>query len=929
MAEQIIAVIEHAGVAPTPPDITRETLKPSLGSTQHDAPPPDKFTETLKPSPSPLVEDEREPLGLWIDNRFELKELVGKGSMCKVYKAFDHELKRIVAVKVLHDKFRSERETDIISRFRGEGELVASLSHPDIVQVYHTTQDPRLGIVMILELVEGPSLRDLLKEKTLTAKAAAEITVRIAHAIEYAHHGRLGPDGRPTPPVIHRDIKPANILVSGPESLLSKPSDFRLHVKITDFGLGKVIEPDSSHGDLTMHGMVIGTPSYMSPEQARGEHDLTIGVDVYGLGATLYEMLTGKPPFSGPTISVVLRQVQEDDPIPPTYLVPRIPPVLGAICLKCMEKSPANRYASAQELADDLERWLNHKATIARVPNWIQSFTKWTAKHPAKALMTSLLILLTIGITTLGFYSINQNTTRHYLQANQKILNDQRNQLKTLHNKSLSTLNGILDLLTDEGPMRNLAGLEPLHHKLNQFYQSLVLEESQDAVLDPRELGKAHLRLIRLISQKGNKSDAISVIQHGIDLYRKITQSTDSTPQDYFSLGQIHLLAAEVYQELGQYKEALAELSQGEEIFQNMLTQPKSNGLTTSVEREIGLAWHRRGMIQNLQPGKREQATTSYSTAIEKFKRLLEKNPDTTTRQELEKYLARSFSRRGNNYLDQGNFFKADEDYWVAHRYRIQAVRELTGINPEEIVEGHARWQLAHPTPENLEALFQLGRSYNDFGVLHFRLGTCSTAQDFWSKALKIQNRVVAISPNITEYKADLGKTLVHLSDATLMRIKQKGSQDESGDLQRCEKDLDRALGDFLEPLLRDDPASWSIRWATGKARYLRGEAALLKKEPKVAEKHLDRAWEIIARLVIQPNRRAMDHYLLAQIFGLKATLAEGDSSAFREMAALACQHLGTAIKMDYMEKTEREIRSELAFSALVNLPEFQAALMR
>lgn len=861
-----------------------------------------------------------------LDNRFELRELVGQGGMCKVYKAFDRDLKRMVAVKVLHEKFRSEQDTDVITRFRGEGELVANLSHPDIIQVYHTTLDPKLGACLILELVEGPSLRDLLKEKTLTAKAAAEITVRLARAIEYAHHGRLGSNSQPSPPVIHRDIKPANVLLSGSESLLATPNDPRLHVKITDFGLGKAIDPDPSHQGLTCHGMIMGTPSYMSPEQARGEKNLTTAVDVYGLGATLYEMLTGRPPFSGPSISVVLHQVQEDEPIQPSQLVPRIPGPLSAICLKCLEKNPLNRYASAQELAEDLERWLAQKPTLARVPTWRHILIKWVKKNPTKAMASTGFFLLGSAVLGLGLYSWQQTNERRFLQTSQDSLAKQRLQLKLLHNESLAALNGILDLLTDDDSMRHLTGLEPLHLKLNQFYQRLVQMEGTEDVLDSRELGKAHLRLIRLISQKGNKADAITVIENGVNLYKRITSSSAPEPQDYYALGQIHLMAAEVRRDLGQYQDAFADLDKAQELFQSLVADGKVNGLESSPEKEIANTHHLRGVIHGRFPNQQKESIASYGMAIDKFRELLGANPNLAERQELEKGLARAFGYRGDVFLDQGNFLQADEDYWVSHRFRLKTACELTGISLEKAANPDEQFRVENPTPRGLEALFQLARSFGNFGSLHFRMGACTTANEFRTKSLKIQNQITAASPNITEYKTDLGSTLVRLSENTLTRVKQKVSRDESGDIREIERNLSRALTEVYEPLYRDDRASLTIRRGYGESLVLRGENALVKRELNIAEKSLEGAREVFERVVKQGRPGAMDYYQLARIYGMKATLAANDSSVRKEISLLACQNLGFAMKMGRFPKTDKEVRSDNAFSSIHDLPEFALA---
>ena len=263
---------------------------------------------------------------------YELLDEIARGGMGIVYKAKQTSLDRIVALKmILSGELAGDEE---VQRFRTEAEAAANLDHPGIVPIYEIGE--RNGQhYFSMGFVEGESLADRVAEGPLAPKEAAQITLKVAEAVAYAHDKG----------VIHRDLKPANVLL-----------DLNGDPKVTDFGLAKRVESDS---DLTRTGAVMGTPSYMPPEQAAGKTD-DIGpqADVYSLGAILYCLMTGRPPFQAANTLDTLMQVLEDQPEPPQRLNPSVPRDLGIICLRCLEKNPQRRYLSAHELGKDLERFL-------------------------------------------------------------------------------------------------------------------------------------------------------------------------------------------------------------------------------------------------------------------------------------------------------------------------------------------------------------------------------------------------------------------------------------------------------------------------------------------------------------------------------------------------------------------------------------------
>jgi eukaryotic-like serine/threonine-protein kinase len=293
---------------------------------------------------------------------YELLEELGRGGMGVVYRAQQVSLNRLVAVKmVLSGPFASPAE---VRRFRLEAEHTAQLDHPNIVPIYEVGEHEGLPF-FAMKLIEGGNLAEHRERVGSDPQRAARLLATVAGAVHYAHQRGI----------LHRDLKPANILLSlsgrsesgaGPASICERPLNEAVP-HVTDFGLARRVGGPSG---LTQSGALVGTPSYMAPEQARGEgKQLTTAVDIYALGAILYELLTGRPPFQAETPLETLSQVQAAEPERPRVLNPAIDRDLEAVCLKCLEKDPARRYGSADALAEDLQRWLRGEPVITRLPS--------------------------------------------------------------------------------------------------------------------------------------------------------------------------------------------------------------------------------------------------------------------------------------------------------------------------------------------------------------------------------------------------------------------------------------------------------------------------------------------------------------------------------------------------------------------------------
>jgi WD40 repeat protein/tRNA A-37 threonylcarbamoyl transferase component Bud32 len=338
-------------------------------------------------APKPPVSPETRTLRYFGD--YELVEEIAHGGMGVVYKARQVTLNRLVAVKMIRAGVLAS-DADI-HRFRTEAEAAGSLRHPHIVAI-HEVGEHDSQHYFSMDLIEGKNLAASVREHPWSAEKAAACVKTIAEAIHYAHQRGI----------LHRDLKPSNVMVD----VLGTPH-------ITDFGLAKRLEEDSQ---LTASGAVLGTPSYMAPEQTMGKRAATSAAcDVYSMGAILYELLTGRPPFQGETTLDTLKLVRETEPVSPRLLNPKVPRDLETICLKCLEKEPKRRYASAQELADDLNRFLHHELILARPTGGLERAIKWARRKPATAALAGVSCVAVLALA--GILAVEHlRRTEHVLQ---------------------------------------------------------------------------------------------------------------------------------------------------------------------------------------------------------------------------------------------------------------------------------------------------------------------------------------------------------------------------------------------------------------------------------------------------------------------------------------------------------------------------------
>jgi WD40 repeat protein/serine/threonine protein kinase len=388
---------------------------------------------------------------------YEILEGIARGGMGVVFKARQKNLKRVVALKmILAGRVANHEE---VERFRREAHAAGRLKHPNIVPV-HEIGEHEGRHYLTMDFIEGVSLADKIREEILTPRVAAELVCKVAEAIEYAHEQG----------VVHRDLKPANILI-----------DNQGQPHITDFGLVKLLESidEESRAELTASGDIIGTPSYMSPEQAAGHHHLIGPVsDIYSLGAILYSTLTGRAPFVAETSLDTLLQVMNKEPVSPKVLNPLVPMDLETICLKCLAKENYRRYGTAQLLADDLNRFLEGRPVLARPVGRISKSLRWCRRNKAITFLLSMMIAILITGTAISTWLAMAERSQRIIADDNKIIAE-RNAILARESEKRAQANAerATRIAEKELFQRNIAEQRELSSRRNLYLAHMTLAQ--------------------------------------------------------------------------------------------------------------------------------------------------------------------------------------------------------------------------------------------------------------------------------------------------------------------------------------------------------------------------------------------------------------------------------------------------------------------
>jgi serine/threonine protein kinase len=803
--------------------------------------------ETLPLSPAVVVPP--------VSNNYQIIGELGRGGMGVVYRARQAGLDREVALKmILSGEFAQPEE---VSRFHNEARAVAKLEHLNIIRIYDVGElEGRPYFAM--ELADGGNLAEKLRSQPLAPLEAAQLVEVLARAMQFAHERGI----------VHRDLKPVNVLLSsgGREPAVvssaggSRPPLAEFVPKITDFGLAKRMDSKGR----TMSGNVVGTVNYMAPEQAEGRsRDIGPCTDVYGLGAILYECLTGKPPFQADTLIATLEQVRTREPVAVRQWNPLCPRDLETICLKCLEKEPGRRYDSALSLAEDISRFLNNDPIRARPVSAMERLWRSIQRRKREVIWASSAALTLLVLAGLLLYQAH-------------VRDEERRQA---HNEYLHAVEAIREvsalLAHADRPPQALARLL---RELPEHYQQ-VQQNMDDAALK-EQAARACAELAEALLNNGRNDEAADAGKQAILLYEGLLRAQPQRGSYRDALAQVHLLQGQIRADSRdyviaerQFKDALNHLER--------LTEEEPDNL--EYLRHLAEGHHQLGVLYDTRK-QRSKAVASYQEGLKIRERLTREEPNN---RQFRRDLARSHGYLGDTYLDMGDETRSWQAYDEAERIRRKLAEES----------------------DDAESQFQLARSRANEGYYAIAIGKPKRALKAFDDARAIQEELLRKYPRRADYAGDLGWSLLAIAELRL-------------DCDECQPAvralLERSRSIFADLLARSPEAKSHAR------NLARSQINLAlfhhETDPRQSRAALAEARKILQELNQRDReqRRAEDPddlYQLALVESLEGSLVGGSGSPLtaeeqlvrRRHAWKAMNQLTLAIHFGYTKATRLE----------------------
>jgi tetratricopeptide (TPR) repeat protein/tRNA A-37 threonylcarbamoyl transferase component Bud32 len=514
---------------------------------------------------------------------YEIEAEIGRGGMGVVYRARERTTGRAVALKVLRPDLDDDRAR---RRFVREVRAAAAVEHDHIVRVYATSDPAEALLFFAMELVAGPSLAERIRaDGRLEARGAAKLVVQAADGLAAAHDAGL----------VHRDVKPENVLIDTATG----------RAKVGDFGLARLAAESS---DLTRSGVVAGTPAYLSPEQARGDDGAGPLVDVYGLGVTLYECLTGEAPFGG-TPHMVVQQILQDDPRPPRRLNDAVPRDLETICLTAMAREPHRRYASAAAMADDLRRWLRGEPIRARAVSAAERGWRLARRRPLTATLAAALAIALVAGTTTSV--VLWRRAEAHLRAAARDYRRARDAVDKLY----------VRLYT--GTLLDRPGLETVRTEITRdavaYYREFLRDHGDDPALRA-DAARASFAAGKLLFDTGDRREALDFLRQAGPLLEELGRTN---LERRFEAARCHDLVAVLAADLGREPEALAAHGRAVEAYRALAAADPGNA---RWQRMVG---HALGNLANthVKAGRAREARAIFAQARKQFEALLASAP--------------------------------------------------------------------------------------------------------------------------------------------------------------------------------------------------------------------------------------------------------------------------------------------------------------
>jgi len=686
---------------------------------------------------------------------YELIKEIGRGGMGVVYKAYHRGLRRTVAVKIIMGSNLSSPKD--IARFHVEAEAAARLDHPGIVPVYDVGEHCG-NHYYAMAYVEGPNLSNYVgsNAKRLPPRRAAKIMEQVCHAVQYAHDRA----------VIHRDLKPANIILEHGD-----------HPRLADFGLAKVMQEDEG---LTITGQVMGTPSYMAPEQATGRQDqMSNRTDVYSLGATLYALLAGRPPFVAETLLETIRMVVNTDPEP---IEEGVPPDLQTICEKCLTKLPNDRYESADDLADDLRRYLDGFPITARPAGpWLRT-VRWCRRNP--------LVATLLGVTTFALLAGTAVSVGFGIEAGKQAVAAQ----SALHEAEVNAQRlrkaiqeafvfASEDVLSQEPGMQKAR--EVLLQTAQRYSAELVrltprdsasLRASADAqfmlgkiqmALGKNQVAHASLRAAKQIQERIIEKDprAVDTLTALAKTHNELARLCELSWRSFTKLQAVSQLPAEdanlARERLRTWQiEAAEAVKLREYVVQRQPYHVESQRLLASATMNQGIAAGEQAFAKQLLE-EHDQARRTMLRGQDIRRRILAEHP---YEQDVRRDLARGYVNLANSELRAAD----QERENTAHQQRLlRAVTDAT-----EAITAYQQL-LTDPPAAELDTKLELASCYRLRADAHFKQRNQDTAEKDYRHALRLAGSLVMRNPNVYRYRMPLAETQYNLCNLLFLQKKQ------------------------------------------------------------------------------------------------------------------------------------------------------------
>jgi serine/threonine-protein kinase len=736
----------------------------------------------------------------------EILGVLGRGGMGVVYKARQRGLNRVVALKMVLAAEHAGAEQ--LARFRAEAEAVARLQHPHIVQVFEVGE-VRGHPYFSLEYVEGGSLAQKLNGTPLPPSEAGRLVETLARAVHAAHLRG----------VVHRDLKPANVLLTAEGT-----------PKITDFGLAKRLDVETAH---TQSGAILGTPSYMAPEQAEGKvHAVGPTADVYALGAILYELLTGRPPFKAASPLDTVLQVLSEEPVPVRRLQPKVPRDLETVCLTCLRKEPAKRYATALDLADDLHRWLAGEPIRARpTPAWEQA-VKWARRRPAAAALLAVVAAAGVGLVlaTVALTAANrrEHAARVLAQENGLKAEQERDRARDRFRMAQDAVDQFYTRVS-ASPEMKAQGTERLRTELLEtaarFYEKFVKDQGDDLALQA-ECGRGYVRLAQLYHATGRAPQAEAAFKDALALQKRLAQAEPDQVQyqldlaaSYRGLGGLYRDTSRKAQAEAAYCEALAISQRVADAHPDVEDYQQRKA---SDQEGLGTLYFMTGEY-----GPSEKASLA---ALAVKQRLADAHPE---RRDYQTTVAGGYSNLASLYVAMRRPGPAEE-----------AAKKALTI-----------WErLAGADPQPLDAQEAVARCHNTLGCLYVDTERFKLAESAHRKALVVHQALAKTHPEVLGYAIDVGGSYANLGRAALISGANSAALDWYSKAART-----------LDEVLRKEPRQTRARQFLANTRA--GRAVTLTQLGRYAESLPD--WD---RAIELDNGQDRNHMRLGRADALART---------------------------------------------------------